>query len=98
MFHVKPLKRPVRRSFLAARVTVSASWPDLTVGLPVLGLAAFLTHDAAMAQAATRAMKVFGDRLVVPVALLSLLSGPLLAPGTPWDPARHRWVWMKFWG
>ncbi|MGW1813241.1 DUF2269 domain-containing protein [Streptomyces sp. NPDC002125] len=73
------------------------SWLGLTVGLLALGLTAFLTKDATMAQAVTRAMKVFGDWLVVPVALVSLLSGLVLALGTPWGLARHRWVWTKFW-
>lgn len=97
MFHVKPLKRPVRRGVLVAHVAVSVSWLGLTVGLLTLGLTAFLTGDPATASAATRAMKVFGDWLVVPVALLSLVSGLVLALGTPWGLARHRWVWIKFW-
>lgn len=97
VFHVKPLKRPARRSLLVAHVAVSVSWLGLTVGLLALGLTAFLTGDPATAQAATLAMKVFGDWLIVPVALLSLLSGLVLALGTPWGLAQHRWVWTKFW-
>ncbi|WP_328904784.1 DUF2269 domain-containing protein [Streptomyces sp. NBC_00234] len=94
---MKPLKRPARRSLLVAHVAVSVSWLGLTIGLLTLGLAAVLTDDTATAQAATRAMKIFGDWLVVPVALLSLLTGLVLALGTPWGLARHRWVWAKFW-
>ncbi|MCX4963369.1 DUF2269 domain-containing protein [Streptomyces sp. NBC_00654] len=94
---MKPLKRPVRRGLLVAHIAVSVSWLGLTVGLLTLGLTAFLTGDATTAEAATRAMKIFGDWLVVPVALLALLSGLVLALGTPWGLARHRWVWTKFW-
>ncbi|MDF6043563.1 DUF2269 domain-containing protein [Streptomyces sp. JH14] len=94
---MKPLKRPARRSLLVAHVAVSVSWLGLTVGLLALGLTAFLTRDPATEQAVTLAMKVFGDWLIVPVALLSLLSGLALALGTPWGLARHRWVWTKFW-
>ncbi|MCX5342255.1 DUF2269 domain-containing protein [Streptomyces atratus] len=94
---MKPLKRSARRSLLVAHVAVSVSWLGLTVGLLTLGITAFLTNDPTTAQAATRAMKIFGDWLVVPVALLSLLSGLVLALGTPWGLARHRWVWTKFW-
>lgn len=97
MFHVKPLKRRVRRSILVAHVAVSVSWLGLTVGLLTLSLTAFRTGDPALAHASTRAMKVFGDWLVVPVALASLISGLVLALGTPWGLARHRWVWTKFW-
>lgn len=97
MFHVKPLKRPVRRGLLVAHVSISVSWLGLTVGLLTLGATAFLTEEPATARAATLAMKIFGDWLVVPVALFSLLSGLVLALGTPWGLARHRWVWTKFW-
>ncbi|MGW2179714.1 DUF2269 domain-containing protein [Streptomyces sp. NPDC001732] len=94
---MKPLKRPVRRGLLVAHVSISVSWLGLTVGLLTLGITAFLTEDPATARAATLAMKIFGDWLVMPVALLSLLSGLVLALGTPWGLARHRWVWTKFW-
>ncbi|MEU1124110.1 DUF2269 domain-containing protein [Streptomyces sp. NPDC005899] len=94
---MKPLKRSTRRSVLVAHVAVSVSWLGLTVGLLALGLTALLAQDATAAQAATRAMKVFADWLIVPVALLSLVSGLVLALGTPWGLARHRWVWTKFW-
>ncbi|MFC8701621.1 DUF2269 domain-containing protein [Streptomyces anulatus] len=94
---MKPLKRPVRRGILAAHVAVSVSWLGLTVGLLTLGITAFVSGDPATAEAATRSMKTFGDWLVVPVALLSLVSGLVLSLGTPWGLARHRWVWTKFW-
>lgn len=97
VFHVKPLKRSARRSLLVAHVAVSVSWLGLTVGLLTLGIAAFSTGDPATAQAATRAMKIFGDWLIVPIALFSLVSGLVLALRTPWGLARHRWVWTKFW-
>ncbi|WP_097902070.1 DUF2269 domain-containing protein, partial [Streptomyces sp. b94] len=93
----KPLKRPVRRGLLVAHVAVSVSWLGLTVGLLALGITAFATGDPTTVGAATRAMKIFGDWLVVPVALLALVSGLVLALGTPWGLARHRWVWTKFW-
>ena len=88
---------PVRRSLLVAHVAVSVGWLGLTVGLLALGATAFFTGDAETARAATRAMKVFGDWLIVPIALLALLTGLVLSLGTPWDLARHRWVWTKFW-
>ncbi|MFD0342787.1 DUF2269 domain-containing protein [Streptomyces sp. NPDC127117] len=94
---MKPLNRSARRSLLVAHVAVSVSWLGLTVGLLTLAIAAFSTGNPATAQAATRAMKIFGDWLIVPVALFSLLSGVVLALRTPWGLARHRWVWTKFW-
>ncbi|WP_282685960.1 MULTISPECIES: DUF2269 domain-containing protein [unclassified Streptomyces] len=94
---MKPLKRPVRRGLLVPHVAVSVSRLGLTVGLLALGITAFTTSDPATVGAATRALKIFGDWLVVPVALLALVTGLVLALGTPWGLARHRWVWTKFW-
>ncbi|WP_123527683.1 DUF2269 domain-containing protein [Streptomyces sp. 840.1] len=94
---MKPLSRRPRRNLLAAHVAVSVSWLGLTIGLLTLAIAALATGDPATARAATRAMKIFGDWLVVPVALLSLISGLILSLRTPWGLARHRWVWTKFW-
>jgi uncharacterized membrane protein len=97
VFHVKPLKRPVRRATLVVHVAASAGWLGLTLGLLALALAAYTTESAAMIEASYRSMKVFTDWLVLPVALLTLASGLVLSLGTKWGLARHRWVFTKFW-
>ncbi|MFF3765945.1 DUF2269 domain-containing protein [Streptomyces sp. NPDC001922] len=91
------LTRPARRAALVVHVCVGVGWLGLTVGLLALGIAAAATESAVTAEAAYRAMKVFGDWLVAPLSVLSLLSGVVLALGTPWGLARHRWVLTKFW-
>ncbi|MFI9029752.1 DUF2269 domain-containing protein [Streptomyces sp. NPDC053560] len=50
-----------------------------------------------LAEAAYRSMKIFVDWLIVPLALLTLVTGLVLSLGTPWGLARHRWVVTKFW-
>ncbi|MEU7485226.1 DUF2269 domain-containing protein [Streptomyces sp. NPDC042319] len=50
-----------------------------------------------LAGAAYRSMKIFVDWLIVPLALLTLVTGLVLSLGTPWGLARHRWVVTKFW-
>ena len=97
MFHVKPLKRPVRRAILVVHVAASAGWLGLTLGLLALALTAYTTEPASMIEASYRSMNVFTDWLVLPVALLTLLSGLVLSLGTKWGLARHRWVCIKFW-
>ncbi|MFB9515525.1 hypothetical protein [Streptomyces purpureus] len=94
---MKPIQRPVRRALLVVHVAVSVSWLGLTLGLLTLGTTAYTTRDSSLTEAAYRAMKVFGDWLLAPVALTTLVSGLVLALGTPWGLARHRWVWIKFW-
>ncbi|MGW4201041.1 DUF2269 domain-containing protein [Streptomyces sp. NPDC004726] len=93
---MKPLKRPVRRAFLVVHVSSAAGWLGLTLGLLALATAAITTESDAMTEAATRSMKVFTDWLVLPLALMTLFSGLLLALGTSWGLARHRWVLTKF--
>lgn len=96
VFHVK-LSRTARRATLVVHVTAAAGWLGLTLGLLALSLAAITTDSAAVIEAAARSMKLFADWLVLPLALLTLLSGLLLSLGTPWGLARHRWVYTKFW-
>lgn len=97
VFHVKPLKRPARRAALAVHVIASSAWLGLSLGLLALSAAAVTTGSAAVVEASYRSMAVFTNWLMLPVALLTLLSGVLLSLGTPWGLARHRWVWTKFW-
>ncbi|WP_405797113.1 DUF2269 domain-containing protein [Streptomyces sp. NBC_01506] len=94
---MKPLKRPARRALLVVHVAVSVSWLGLTLGLLTLGITAYTTGDSTLTEASYRAMKVFADWLLVPVAVLTLVSGLVLSLGTPWGLASHRWVWVKFW-
>ncbi|MEU9196637.1 DUF2269 domain-containing protein [Streptomyces hundungensis] len=94
---MKHLRRRSRRGWLVAHVAVSVSWLGLTLGLLALGVTAFTMDSPAMTESAYRAMKVFGDWLVIPIASLSLVIGVVLSLGTRWGLARHRWVWVKFW-
>lgn len=73
------------------------AWLGLSVGLLTLGITAYTTGDPSLTEAAYRAMKVFADWLLAPVAVATLVSGLVLSLGTPWGLARHRWVWIKFW-
>ncbi|CAL9465643.1 hypothetical protein SUDANB37_02744 [Streptomyces sp. enrichment culture] len=94
---MKPLKRPARRTLLVTHVAVSVSWLGLSLGLLALGITAYTTQDASLTRAAYRAMEVFAEWLLAPVALVTLASGLVLSLGTPWGLARHYWVWTKFW-
>ncbi|MBG0852303.1 DUF2269 domain-containing protein [Streptomyces spinoverrucosus] len=91
------LSRPARRALLVTHVTASASWLGLTLGLLALGATAATTDSAVTVEASVRAMKLFADWLLLPVAFCTLVSGLLLSLGTQWGLARHRWVYTKFW-
>ncbi|MER7481815.1 DUF2269 domain-containing protein [Streptomyces sp. NPDC126510] len=91
------LSRPARRAVLVVHVTASASWLGLSLGLLALGTTAASDGSAVTVEASVRAMKLFADWLLIPVALLTLLSGLVLSLGTVWGLARYRWVYTKFW-
>ncbi|AZQ40393.1 DUF2269 domain-containing protein [Streptomyces cyaneochromogenes] len=91
------MSRPARRALLVVHVVASASWLGLTLGLLALGITAGSTGAAVTVEASVRAMKLFADWLLLPVAFLTLVSGLVLALGTQWGLARHRWVYVKFW-
>ncbi|MFI2633873.1 DUF2269 domain-containing protein [Streptomyces collinus] len=91
------LGRPARRAALVVHVVASASWLGLTLGLLALGITAATGGSAGTVEASVRAMKLFADWLLLPVAFLTLLSGLLLSLGTVWGLARYRWVYTKFW-
>ncbi|QOV38554.1 DUF2269 domain-containing protein [Streptomyces ferrugineus] len=93
----KKLSRPARRAALVVHVVASASWLGLTVGLLALAITAGATGSAVTVEASVRAMKLFADWLLLPVAFLTLVSGLVLSLGTQWGLARHRWVYVKFW-
>ena len=91
------LSRRVRRGLLVVHVLASAGWLGLTLGLLALGTTAATTGSPAAVEASVRGMKLFADWLLLPLALLTLVSGLVLALGTHWGLARHRWVFTKFW-
>ncbi len=94
---MQQLNRPARRALLVLHVAVSVSWLGVTLGLLALGITGWTTDSPEMTAVAYRAMKVFGDWLVLPLALSALGTGLVLSLGTPWGLARHRWVYLKFW-
>lgn len=96
MFHVKLQRRP-RRALLVVHVAASACWLGVTLGLLALAVTATSTGAGPAVEASARAMKLFADWLIIPLALLTLLSGLVLSLGTQWGLARHRWVYVKFW-
>jgi hypothetical protein len=101
----RQLSRPARRGFVIAHVVASVGWLGLTLCLLVLSIAGATANGTGTgtgaatpaAEAAYRAMKIFGDWLLAPLALATIATGLVLSLGTPWGLARHRWVFAKFW-
>jgi hypothetical protein len=81
---------------LAVHVGTSVGWMGAVaafVAVACLGLT--LTPDAVEASGVYWALDFMLTVIIVPLALLSLLSGVLQAIGTPWGLFRHYWVLLK---
>ncbi|MFC1421307.1 DUF2269 domain-containing protein [Streptacidiphilus cavernicola] len=84
-----------RRFWLTLHVITSVGWLGLDLGLLALGVTGrwFTPPDGELG--VYRAMDLLGYAVVLPVALLALLTGVVLSLGTPWGLLRYRWVVIK---
>ncbi len=74
-------------------VAVGALGTEAT--LLTLGLTGLASSNPDLVRAAYVAMDVVVVAVMLPLALAAVLSGLLLAVGTPWGIARHYWVLAK---
>src|SRR6266487_7208905 len=85
----------LRKFALTMHLLVSVGWIGVVVAYLALGVAAVTTQEAQTVRAAWIAMEVTGWYVIVPLALASLLSGLVMALGTPWGLFRHYWVLLS---
>jgi hypothetical protein len=82
----------VRKFALTAHLTFSVGWIGAVVAYLALGVAAVRSQDPETVRAAWIAMELTGWFVIVPLALAALLTGLVMALGTPWGLFRHYWV------
>lgn len=78
------LPQTARKSIVVVHVVVSVSWLALMLCLLTLGMTALATNNADTLRTAYRAMGMLGNVLIIPLSLLTLVSGVMLALATPW--------------
>lgn len=81
-----------RKLALAGHLTVSVGWIGAVLAYLALGVAASNTRDAQTVRGTWIAMELTGWYVIVPLAMMSLLSGLVMALGTRWGLFRHYWV------
>ncbi|MFE4358069.1 MULTISPECIES: DUF2269 domain-containing protein [Kitasatospora] len=89
-----------RKRLVVLHITASVSWLALMLcllTLAVTALTAVGAGDADRLRTAYRAMGLLGDVLILPLSLLTFLSGVALGLGTSWGLFRYYWVSTKFW-
>jgi hypothetical protein len=82
----------LRKFALGVHLTVSVGWIGAVVAYLALGVSAVTSQDAQTVRAAWIAMELTGWYVIVPLALAALLTGIVMALGTPWGLFRHYWV------
>ena len=84
------------KAALAAHLTFSVGWIGTVLAYLGLGVAAITSEDGQTVRAAWIAMELTGWYVIVPLALMSLLTGLVMALGTKWGLLRHYWVLFSF--
>lgn len=82
----------LRKFALALHLTSSVGWIGAVAVYLALGVSAVTSPDAESVRAAWIAMELAGWFVIVPLALAALLTGLVMALGTPWGLFRHYWV------
>jgi hypothetical protein len=89
------MRRAVRRVVLTAHIASSVGWLGAVaafIGLAVVGVS---SDDPATVRGVYLVMEPAAWLVLVPLALVSLLTGVVQALGTPWGLLRHYWVVFK---
>jgi hypothetical protein len=82
----------LRKFVLIVHLTSSVGWIGAVIAYLALGVAAVTSQDTQTIHAAWIAMEVIGWWAIVPLAVAALVTGVVMALGTPWGLFRHYWV------
>jgi hypothetical protein len=82
----------VRKCTLAVHLTLSIGWLGAVAGYMALDVAAATSDDAQALRAAYLGMDLIALRVIVPLAIASLITGIVISLGTKWGLFRHYWV------
>jgi uncharacterized membrane protein len=82
----------VRKFTLAVHLTISIGWLGAVAGYMALDVAAATSDDAQALRAAYLGMELIALRVIVPLAIASLITGMVISLGTKWGLFRHYWV------
>jgi hypothetical protein len=85
----------LRKLTLIAHVTSSIGWLGAVAAFLALAVASLTSKDAGLVRAACLAMDLTIWFVIVPLALVSLLSGVVSSLGTKWGLFRYYWILVK---
>lgn len=86
------MKPALRKFVLAIHLSVAVGWIGAAVAYLAVGVSAEVTSRPETVRNAWMTMELIGWYVVVPFAVAALVTGVLMALGTPWGLFRHYWV------
>jgi hypothetical protein len=85
-----------RKLALSAHLACSVGWIGAVLAYLVLDLTVAAGEDPAIVRPAWIAMGILTARVIVPLAVASLVTGLVMAFGTKWGLFRYWWVLISF--
>jgi hypothetical protein len=82
----------LRKLMLTTHLVVAVGWIGAVIAYLALDVAAVTDPGSETSRAAWAAMQLTAETVLVPLALASLVTGLVMALGTPWGLFRHYWV------
>ncbi|MGM9481794.1 hypothetical protein ACS5PN_11480 [Roseateles sp. NT4] len=89
------MSAPLRRFALTAHITTSVGWMGAVACFLALALVGLESQQPFEVQAAYVAMELVCWMVIVPLSLLSPLTGIAQSLWTPWGMLKHYWVVVK---
>ncbi|TGK14137.1 hypothetical protein EHO60_01980 [Leptospira fletcheri] len=86
----------LRKFNLTTHVAVSVGWMGAVVSFLVLSIAGIASANAEVVRSSYISMDLVSKYAILPMSLASVLTGLILAFGTPWGLFRYYWVFIKF--
>lgn len=81
-----------RKLALTTHITTSVGWIGAVIAYVALVIAAMTSSNLQILKAVWIAIRLMGWFAVVPLSLISLLTGLVMSLGTKWGLFRHYWV------
>jgi len=86
----------LRKFFLTLHVGTSVGWLGASMGMVVLSVTGLVTGNPELRHHAYAFMHIFDLTIVIPLVVLSIVTGLVVSFGTPWGLIRYWWVLVKF--
>jgi uncharacterized membrane protein len=82
----------IRKFMLAVHLTSSLGWIGAAAAYLPMVIVVLASDDAQIVRDSTRLMELIDWYVIVPMAIVALITGLVLSLGTSWGLFRHYWV------